>query len=343
MSRNYGCRITKDMVINGLKAVVMENEKLRLTILVDKGTDIYELLYKPKDVDFMWRSPNALTDPAVFGQYTQDSLCNYLDLYCGGWQEILPNGGPSCYYKGAQLGMHGEVVNVPWSYEVLEDSPEYISVKFTVRTRRTPFVLEKTISLESDESVLYFDEVLENEGEESMDLMWGQHPTLGEPFLDESCVIETSARSFIIDGPEKDFESQRLDAGQKFNWPFGQASDGSKVDLSLVPAKESKTADMVYLTDFEGDAYYEVINKRRKLSFGMRWDKELFPYVWMWQVCKGAEGYPWYGRTYNMALEPWTSYPGKGLLEAINNGSSFELAAKTKVGTSFECYIAEKG
>ena len=27
-----------------------------VTILVDKGADIYEFLYKPKDVDFLWKS-----------------------------------------------------------------------------------------------------------------------------------------------------------------------------------------------------------------------------------------------------------------------------------------------
>ena len=55
--RNHGCRLNEDLAYKGLRLLLMENELLRLSILVDKGTDIIELLYKPKDIDFMWSSP----------------------------------------------------------------------------------------------------------------------------------------------------------------------------------------------------------------------------------------------------------------------------------------------
>lgn len=341
MSRNYGCRITENISINGVNALVMENQKLRVTILIDKGADIYELLYKPKDIDFMWRSPNELISASKYGQYSQDSVCNYIDLYSGGWQEIIPNGGPSCTYKGAELGMHGEVVNVPWSYNVVEDNLKEISICFYVTTRRSPYTLEKRITIKEYESIIYFEETLSNNGDEDMELMWGQHPTIGKPFLDEHCHIITSARQGIIDGPAKDFKSQRLEPGQTFVWPKGISGNNEEIDFSKVPGEESKTADMIYLTDFSGEAFYEVVNTKRQLAFGMKWDKSVFPYIWLWQVCNGADGYPWYGQTYNMAIEPWTSYPSKGLNEAINNGSSFTIRKRSKVKTGFSCYIKE--
>ena len=62
-NRNYGCRLT-EMVLAGYRAVVLENEKLRVTVIADKGADIYEFLYKPRDVDFMWRSWVGLRDRA---------------------------------------------------------------------------------------------------------------------------------------------------------------------------------------------------------------------------------------------------------------------------------------
>ena len=45
----------------------------------------------------------------------------------------------------------------------------------------------------------------------------------------------------------------------------------------------------------------------------MAWDEKLFQYLWMWQVYGGHNDYPWYGRTYNVALEPFTSYPPAGI------------------------------
>ena len=53
--RNFGCRVSDDYHYRGLRTVVLENSQLRLSVLVDKGTDIFELLYKPMDIDFMYR------------------------------------------------------------------------------------------------------------------------------------------------------------------------------------------------------------------------------------------------------------------------------------------------
>ena len=90
--RNYGCRIS-EFSFKGLRTVVMENEMLRIGILVDKGTDIYEFLYKPLDIDCMWQSrisirgwqPRQESVPSIMGPF--------LDFYFGGWQELFPNTG----------------------------------------------------------------------------------------------------------------------------------------------------------------------------------------------------------------------------------------------------------
>ena len=54
-------------------------------------------------------------------------------------------------------------------------------------------------------------------------------------------------------------------------------------------------------------------------------DVALFPYLWYWQVWGGGPDYPWWGREYDCALEPWTSRPDGGLLEAIANGTAHTI------------------
>lgn len=54
--RNFGCRVM-EYLYRGLPTISLENELLRVTVLAGKGGDIFEFLYKPLDVDFMWRSP----------------------------------------------------------------------------------------------------------------------------------------------------------------------------------------------------------------------------------------------------------------------------------------------
>ena len=68
----------------------------------------------------------------------------------------------------------------------------------------------------------------------------------------------------------------------------------------------------------------------------------MFPYVWFWQVFGGGAGYPWYGRTYNCALEPWSGYPLFGLLETIKDGSQKRLEPNASATTYLKA-IAHSG
>lgn len=338
-SRNYGCRITTDITIKGNRAVVMENQMLRLTILTERGTDIIELLYKPLDIDLMWRSPVRLHHKSDYISTTGNSLGNYLDHNSGGWQEILPNGGNECFYKGACLGMHGEISNIPWEFQVIRDEEDEIAVVFSVSTLRSPFRLEKRITLKAFESVIYLSEKLTNLAKEPMELMWGHHPTVGKPFLDETCMISTNAVKGFTLKPQ-DFKNQRLEPDCEFLWPLSKANCKT-VDLSAVPPANEGTADMIYLTGFPKHAWYKVSSKKLGLSYGLNWDGEQFPYLWMWLICGGADGYPWYGRTYNLALEPWTSYSSIGLTGAIENKSALRMKANEVIKTELAFRITE--
>ena len=58
--RNWGPRLREYDVAGGLRAVFLENELLRVGVLADRGTDVFELLYKPRDLDFAWLSANGV-------------------------------------------------------------------------------------------------------------------------------------------------------------------------------------------------------------------------------------------------------------------------------------------
>lgn len=50
-----GARIDSSSTCHGLKAVVLENEHLCLTILPESGAKIYRLIHKAADADILWR------------------------------------------------------------------------------------------------------------------------------------------------------------------------------------------------------------------------------------------------------------------------------------------------
>ncbi|MGH9511412.1 MAG: aldose 1-epimerase [Terriglobales bacterium] len=331
--RNHGCRITQ-FVYLGYDALALENEQLRITVLPGKGSDVIHFLYKPKDMDFMWASSpglqpfGAVKSPNAKGQA-------FLDYYPGGWQEILPNFGDPCEYKNMTLGLHDEVSLLPWKYNIVEDDDECVSVELEVRCIRTPFRICKQLTLRPG-LCLDITEEVHNDSEETMDCTWGHHPTFGSPFLDEACRVLVPPCK-VKTQEEYVSQNSRLERGQDCDWPLVWSRKGEKVDLSRVAPKITRSHDMAYLYGFD-KGWYGLFHEDRKLGFGMKWDSNIFPYLWFWQVYGGWSGYPWYGSSYNIGLEPCSSYP-QSLTAAVRAGTQMRFAAGETIQTSLQAVV----
>lgn len=321
-NRNYGCRIT-EFIYEGYRCVALENEKLRVTIVADKGTDIVEMLYKPRDVDFMWRTRNGLRQRAHFLPSSPRAAGPHADYYEGGWQEMFPNCGDLSIHQGAEIGQHGEVLLLPWRYALTKDEADEVEVRFEVRTVRTPFSLIKTVSLRRNEAAVRISERVTNEGGQAVDFTWGHHPALGWPFIDETCRVDVPDCSIITLG-EYTPATSRLRADQTSRWPIAEATDGTQIDLSHIPGPESSASDMVFLSEMS-DGWFAVTNTARRVGFAMRYPVDVFKRLWFWQVYRGARDYPFWSSTYNIALEPCTSLPV--LCRAVERGEAMRLGA----------------
>lgn len=337
---NWGARISTDTTYHDMRALVIENEKLRVTILLDKGTDIVELLHKPSDTDFMWKSPIGWKSNKNFRTTTTNQISAFMDSYGGGWQECFPSGGPYTNYAGTEIGLHGEVCTIPWDCIITIDTPEEVEAVCRVRTYRTPFFLEKTFRLKRNSGVLEIDEKITNEGKEDLPYMWGHHPAFGEAILDNSCRVDVPASTVRTHTTIQDAKSSQFAPGISGKWPHLENTSGESIDNSLVPGPENKTHDLLFLTELKA-GWFALTNKNKQLGIAMSWDVELFPYIWFWQVYGGGSGYPWYGRTYNLALEPWTSWPNDGVEKAVENGTGRILRAQESVETSFVVTVYE--
>ena len=225
-------------------------------------------------------------------------------------------------YKGAALGVHGEVCLLPWSYHIAKNNPAEVAVTFCVRAARTPFYIEKTLSMNDQDAILTIDEVVRNEADEPLDFMWGHHPALGWPFLDESCRLFLP-RCRVRTPAEYPAPTSRLEKGQDTEWPLVKGRKGEAIDLSRLVPPEVRSNDMAYLYDLQ-DGWFALVNESRGVGFGLRWEKDTFPFLWFWQLYRGGMGYPWYGMNYTAALEPVSSYPPT-LTEAIKAGTQMVL------------------
>lgn len=327
--RKTGCRVSLDYTYRDMRVAFLENDLVRVGILVDKGADVFTFVYKPLDLDFMWQSPIELRKPFVATSALPEGA--FHDYFYGGWQEVLPSAGwASEPYLGTFQGLHGEVSLLPFEARIVEDSPESIAVEFRTRTYRSPLELVRRMSLKRDQAVLFIEESLTNESPHDFHIMWGHHPAFGEPFLDESCVVQTSASEVEV----LDFHRNGLwEPGGGYEYPLVKnRRTGELEDITKVRSRDAKSVDVVFFKNL-AQGWYGLTNRDREVGFGMAWDSGLFPYLWMWQVYNGHDDYPWYGRTYNCALEPFTSYPPAGISNAVENETAYKMAGGETITT----------
>lgn len=326
--RNYGCRINS-YTIEGLRAFSLENRWLRVAVLADKGADIYEFLYKPRDVDFLWRTPNGIVNPSLGTPSIATSAGAFMDTYEGGWQELFPTLGRPTQYNGAEFGNHGEVALLPWDCSIVRDDPDGIVVVCEVRCRRSPFRLRRSVSILGDAPALYIEEELQNEGAQALQFMWGHHPVLGAPFLQPGCLL--SLPGGLVHPMRLDDDRFRASAAAT-PWPMYRPDEGYEEDLRYLPTPHPRFVDEFYVSDLP-EGWWAMTNPHLGVGFALRWDKRIFPYLWLWRTLGPSAGYPWYGGTYTLGLEPFSSVPPH-FDDSRERSTTLSLAASESVSTS---------
>ncbi len=315
------CQITTGSE-SGHRALYLENELLRVTVLPDKGADIYAFLHQPSGLDFLWKNPVGLWPPGS-PHHDGSGDAEFLQNYEGGWEELFPSCNDATSYDGQPIPFHGEVAHLPWRDEIVTQTADAVAVRFSVETRQTTFRLERVMRLESGSAALRLDETVTNIGSREQHFVWGHHCVVGGPWLEAGCRLDLPARTITTIEQIYEQKTARLAPGQREPWPMGLGRDGSRIDLSVIPGPETHSHDDVYLTDLT-EGRVAVMNPRLGLGFGLRWDAALFKWVISWQPYGGAEMLPFKGFPYAVGIEPWISNRPLGAARAA--GEAIALA-----------------
>lgn len=285
----------------GYEAILLDNPWFHLVVLPDKGCDILKCVYKPENLPLTWST--------AWGLRPKGTASGFMDNYEGGWQVVFPNGGTAAQYQGAVFGQHGDVNMLPW--RVRESSTlDHLVLTCEVDSIQMPFHCERSIILWDFAPRLTIKTVITNTGKQRLPFMLGEHLVFGPPFLEpEFGVVEMPEGVIVI---SDDGTSGRS------TWPQA-ISHGKTIDLRKLPPVGAPS-DIFYLTKFLAGKC-RVWSKEWQLGIDVRWDPQAFPYLWFWREF-GAGGAPWYGRHYNIGLEPFTSYPTRGLPVAVGNHSA---------------------
>jgi hypothetical protein len=322
-----------------IEIVELENDLLKISILAGRGADLAELTYKPKNFNLAWQTSTGWPTKKTPVNHPAD-VDSFLNGYPGGWQSVFPNGGAPSKYKGIEFGQHDEVSMLSWDYEIVKDHEEEISIKFTTFTQKVKFKYEKTFSLRKGEAIVFLDEKVTNLVDGTNEAMWGNHISFGEPFIDEFSRIEIDASTRVIPHPEAiSSVGRRVGLQNEFKWPMAYGENGEVIDFSRIPAKNTMS-EILYLHGFT-NACYLVTSPTQGLAARVTWDRTNFPYLWFWQEFGGANEYPWFGKHFNIGLEPFSSYPTNGLAEAVSNGSALVFAPFEEKTSSLKFEVLE--
>jgi hypothetical protein len=74
------------------------------------------------------------------------------------------------------------------------------------------------------------------------------------------------------------------------------------------------------------------------VDIGMSWEFRVFPYLLIWNVYRGFYNSPFFGRTYNIALEPYSAMPDN-LDEVIRLGRDIRLDPLQELSTKFAIIV----
>jgi hypothetical protein len=275
-------------VIRGGHLEVEMNENL--------GGEITQVRYRGDDLlaSYDWRTPVGVSQSTTYG----DPKLDWLSEYRGGWQLLVPNAGAACEVAGVPLPFHGE-----WSRtRVVVTDRTTDRVVMTAGTR-LPLMVEREVSVATEPDRVVVRTTVSNVTEGDVPFIWGEHPAFAVEPGDEIDVP-----------PVKVFDADGVAVG---SWQH-VLPDGR--NLRAVDASE-QVESVHYLTGFtQGWAAI----RRRHVGVALAWNIDDLPYAWLWHEI-GSPGFPFYGRTSIVAIEPASSWPGTGLRDAIERGQAIVL------------------
>jgi len=317
------CVITDEWSYRGLRSVILENELVRATVLVDLGAKISEFIFKPSNRDFMYHHPRVECRTPVFG-------VNVDNWWTGGMDEAIPSGHP-CNYKGEEYPFLGEAWSLPWHYEIEKCSAQEVCLYLRRPLIISPLIIERWISLKQGETLLNFRHKITNVGLSSFEFLWGIHPGFS---ISPDFRIDIPADEVLI---EESLPDKRLGIpGTRYTWPYAKDGEGNRIDMRKIPSFTAGTMDFHYVTDLK-EGWLALTDTKTKEGVGLVFPKEIFGNIWLWLVYGGWRS------MYVAAVEAWTGYPAK-LSDAVKAGrysqlkpqETLECESKLLVYTGFE-------
>ncbi len=303
-SINSVMTIIHEDALGEFHCITIENEIVRMRLLPELGAKMTSLVRLESGHEFLLQPQRPLRR-ASYGD-------PFADFDTSGFDECVPTVSACRLRRGAKLPDHGELWSVPWQAIVVGDR-----VRFSAAGRALPYMVSKTVRLETSEIVIDYE--LVNEGNTELKFLWSAHPLLTvEP--GSRIVLPPDVKELAVNYSLGD----RLGhAGATCGWPLtGTAEHSERLDVVGSPALGF--ADKLF-TGRLSEGYCALVKPEAIESIVFQFDPAMVPYVGLW-ICQGGWPDLWHGH-YTVALEPCTGR-SDSLCEAIACGQNDSVAPR---------------
>lgn len=283
-----GASVTDEWTVRGFTALILENERLRVTVLPGHGAKVWEFSSKRAGRDLLYHHPRVDVRPPVFG-------LNPDNWWTGGIDEVAPS-GHACLVGGEQMPFLGEFWSQAWHYQIEETGPGVARVHLWAEGIVTPLRLDRWLELRAGEPMVYGRHRITNLGLEPQDFMWGIHPAFA---IRPGTRIQAPASEAVF---WEGHPSLQVEQGTTYAWPHFRTGSGTVIDNSTAREPDPPTWDLHFLNGLHA-GWLAVTDVESRSGMALAFDPEVFRTIWLWGVYGGWRG------VYAAAFEAWTSWP----------------------------------
>ena len=246
------------------------------------------------------------------------------------------------------LGNHGEAPIVEWKqHRQPEVSAGAVTLWYGADLPRTQYRVERAITLQAGEPVVYVEEWVENLTPYDRPINWVQHATFGPPFVEPGKnVLDVSATKGLLGGGRPEVNS--LAAGREVQWPNGVAWDGRPVSLREFQLRpRAGTYYALLLDSTRGKSYFTMYHTGYPVLVGYLFPTADDPWIGDWQENQSNTTLPWDGKVVARGLEFGTTPFPEGLRKSVERATLFGIPTYRWIGgrqrlkTTWAVFLAE--
>jgi hypothetical protein len=307
-----------DCIFEHRKAVSIENETLRVTVLPGGG-HIAEVLHKQRGVNPLWvphwqSIEPSRYDPVQHHKFGTGSDARLLASIMGHNLCLDLFGGPSAEEEAAGVTAHGE--GSLGDYTITEH-PNYLDMQLILPLAQ----LSITRSIQLQGNYVRIRETIENLAAFDRPIAWTQHVTLSPPFLDPATTQFRSSMDKSIVSESDPGSDGYLRKGVEFTWPNAPREDGRTADLQQMNPATPASGYTTHLSNPSNqNAHFLAFSPKYKLAFGYLWKREDFPWLGIWEENCSRQASPWNGRTITRGMEFGVSPFPESRREMVDRG-----------------------